>query len=68
MTIAQVLAANIEKLGNLKIPAKEADLFNGINEVAHDIQVCYDAIVQAEAKAKKPDNNEEAPEDETDTE
>ena len=65
MTILEVLTANVNKLGNLHIPAKEIDLVTGINEVMHDLQVCCEALAQANTKQDQDD--EEASEDETDT-
>lgn len=50
MTLLEVLKANVVKLGNLKIPARETELFTQVNEVAHDIRVCCQAMEQAEAE------------------
>ncbi len=71
MTLTEVLMANINKLGNLKVPVREAELFNALNEIAHDLRVCVDAIQQADAKAaetteQQTEHGEEVPQDEAD--
>lgn len=71
MTLTEVLVANINKLGNLKVPVREAELFNALNEIAHDLRVCVDAIQQADAKAaeaseQQTEHGEEVPQDEAD--
>lgn len=72
MTLLEVLKANVVKLGNLKIPARETELFTQVNEVAHDIRVCCQAMEQAEAErqaeaeqqAQQAEQNQEEPADE----
>lgn len=68
MTLLEVLKANVVKLGNLKIPARETELFTQVNEVAHDLRVCCQAMEQAEAEQQaqqaETEQQKEAPEDE----
>lgn len=70
MTLLEVLKANVVKLGNLKIPARETELFTQVNEVAHDLRVCCQAMEQAEAEqqAQQAEQNQEEQADETDPE
>lgn len=68
MTLLEVLKANVVKLGNLKIPARETELFTQVNEVAHDLRVCCQAMEQAEAEQRtqraETEQQEEVPKDE----
>lgn len=73
MTITEVLQGNINKLGNLHVPAKEVELFKSINEVIHDLAVCVEAMNRAaqeqqqEEQNQQPKQDEEVPQDDTDT-
>lgn len=73
MTIADVLIGNINKLDNLKIPAKEIELFNAIIEVSHDLKVCVQAMqeakdreTEAQKQAEQEPQEQEEPQDEAD--
>lgn len=69
MTVIEVLEANIDKLGNLRIPAKEIETITAINEVSHDLQVCVQAMQEAEEeqqKAEQVQKEQEEPQDEAD--
>ena len=67
MTLLEVLKANVVKLGNLKIPARETELFTQVNEVAHDLRVCCQAMEQAESEQREQtEHGEEVSQDEAD--
>lgn len=71
VTVADVLLGNIGKLENIRIPAKEVEAINAINEVVHDLRVCVDAIVadaqaQKEAQNQQQEQGEEVPQDDAD--
>ena len=64
MTIADVLAGNINKLENLKVPVKEEELCNAIREVAHDLRVCIQVMEEANRKAAEEQQQAEQAEQE----
>lgn len=72
VTVTDVLLGNIGKLENIRIPAKEIAAIRAINEVAHDLRVCVEAIAKAnsqaanEAKEQQSEHGEEVPQDEAD--
>lgn len=66
MTIVEVLQGNINKLGNLHIPAKETELFKTVNEVMHDLAVCVEAMHRA-AQEQEEQGQQEESQNETDS-
>ena len=59
MTIYEVLVANINALGELKIPAREPKIFQVVNATINDLTVCCRTIEAKEAKNKKPEKPDE---------
>lgn len=59
MTIYEVLVANINALGELKIPAREPEIFQTVSATINDLTVCCRTIEAEEAKNKKPEKPDE---------
>lgn len=54
MTVYELIKADIEKLGNVRVPMNEPMIHRQIFEVLMDLQACAKAIEDGEKKAKEP--------------
>lgn len=60
MTIYEVLKQNIEILENLRIPAKERELWGAMQQVLQNEQMCVAAMEEAERKQAEKKATEES--------
>ena len=59
MTIYDVLKENIKVLESMRISTKELELWNAIQTVLQNEQVCIQAMEEADQKNKEGDQEEE---------